>query len=192
MGFQRLFFIGSLVLASRAAADFSCASDLNYQWKVIATSVVKTAPAPAKPGAPQAAPAPAEGAPADAVPSENTVFWSSIEATADTEENAKVQLADKINKERSRADGACRDAHENQTKCVSGKYSQNASVMSTMSFSQRKEFEKIIAADCVETAGRCLGSKATEAKCRELKKADDAAAAKDAGADKKGKDAKKK
>lgn len=173
----------SLSVISPVAADFSCSSDIRYRWK--AQNQNEGVQQPKKGAAPTATPETAEAA----EPNGSDVFWGTVEGTSATEDEAKAKLTDLLNKERARADAACRDLHENQTRCIAGKYGQSAGVLSMMSFSQRKEFEKSIISDCENSSGKCLGSSISEVKCREVKSAVEATPAPE---EKKGKDSKKK
>jgi hypothetical protein len=179
------FFVALLVtVASSAQSEFRCESEIRYRWKQLdKNDGKKTAEAS------QATPTPTteDNKGKVAVVEGREVFWSSASASAETEEEAKNSLKAIVTDQRARADSACRDSHENQTKCVATKYSQNTSTFQVMSFSQRKAFEKKIIEDCEQAAGNCLGSAATEASCIEIKKAEVAPAA-----EAKGKEAKKK
>ena len=179
-------FVVSFFVAFSAQSEFRCESEVRYRWKQVESSESKTvvnknAPVPtAQPTAP--------AAPSDAQVSEGReVFWAQSSATGVTEDEAKALLKDAMIEQRSRADMACKDIHENQTKCVASKYSQNVSTFQVMSFTQRKSFEKKIIEDCEQAAGHCLGAAATEPICKELKKDEPTPAA-----EVKGKDAKKK
>ncbi len=162
-----------LVLFNNTAfADFSCTAEVRYKWipdkssgGAAAKDTASSEKSPTEAPAAVDAVKDAKGDPS--VTSE--VFWGTIEAAGSDEALAKLKLFDSLNKERGKADGACREAHENQTKCIAGKYSQNAAVLSMMSFSQRREVEKTIIADCTNTTGRCIGSSSTEPVCREAK-----------------------
>ncbi len=182
-----LLLLSVTLCASIARADFSCTSEVRYRWIPDKAPVVGAKPV----ATPKAA---TEGKKEDSADNEESVatevFWGTIEATGQDEAVAKVKLTEALNKERAKADSACRESHENQTKCIAGKYSQNAAVLSMMSFVQRREIEKTIISDCTNSTGRCVGSSASEASCRELKAkgAEEAPPAEE----KKGKEAKKK
>lgn len=160
--------------ATPVSAEFLCTSDISYQWRPESS---KDASAPTT--TPAAAPAEAEG---------RKVFWRRVEARGTTEDEARLKVIEESNKERAKADVACVDSHENQTRCIAGKYSQNSAVLSMMSFSQRTELEKSIVQDCKNNMGRCLGAAGTEIGCRPLVPAD---GSEGAGDEKKGDDKKK-
>ena len=176
----------SFVSFSRVGrAEFRCQAEVRYHWipAVVAEEGKAGAAIKATPTAvPEKAAAPAAGASPG-----KEVFWSVSNSSGPTEDEAKTRLKDMIIDQRSKADAACRDSHENQTRCFAAKYAQTSSTFQLMSFSQRKEFEKKIAADCQQAAGSCQGSVSTEPTCQEVKAAETPAP--ETG---KGKDAKKK
>jgi len=185
--FFSVFASSFFLVASSVPAEFRCESEVRYRWKPTVKAV------PLKPGTAgeQAAPEKPSGSEEKKDGAGNQdgreVFWSLSSSTGELEDQAKASLKTIITEQRAKADMACRDAHENQTKCVATKYLQNATTFQMMGFTQRKAFEKKIIEDCEQASGNCLGSAATEPVCQEVKKAEAAPAA-----DAKGKDAKKK
>lgn len=146
-----------------SVADFGCTSEVRYSWiRKSEKTAGKSAATPTS--APTASP---DGG---SVPTEGKidVFWTSVDSKGASEEEAKRVLTELINKERARSDTACRDLHENQSKCIATKYSLHAAVMKVMSFEQRKDFEKKMIEDCDNQSGQCAGAFATEPKCQEI------------------------
>lgn len=178
-----LLFLPILFVVSSAEAEFRCRSDVRFKWQKKDDST----PQPNKGGTGKSAPQADNSTDQDK--SIRDVFFKNVEAKGDTEDDTKNKLKDLVSEERALADSSCRELHENQTKCLALKYSQNASVIGMLSFLQRKDFEKKIIEDCEMSSGSCLGSAATEPICLEIKKAD-AQPSPEAG--KGGKDAKKK
>ncbi len=107
---------------------------------------------------------------------EQTTFFSGAEGVADTEEAARVALAERTSREEPKAIAECRRLHENLSQCVATKYASLGGVLGSMSFSSRKSLEDSIHKDCMAAQGVCTGSKLSEVKCQE-RKAPEAAAA---------------
>ena len=181
-------FSAPLYISNVAFGEFRCQAEIHYRWKPtdkpIDNKPIKT-PAPAAKGVVDAKQTPvATVLPEDGI---REVFSSTAIGSGLLEDDAKNALKAVVTEERAKADASCRETHENQSKCLGVKYSQNATTMQLLSFSQRKEFEKKMVEDCQQAGGQCLGSAATEPVCSESKKAEPTAAP-----DAKGKDAKKK
>lgn len=167
----------SLVAPALSHAEFSCMLEVTYKWSPTTTDA---------PPAKEVNKDNNKGEAAKEADVGKEVFWGRFEVKGETEEATKAKAKETATKERSNAMIACADAHENQTRCIAGKYAQNSASLSLMSFSQRKSFEKKILEDCEQANGRCSSAIASEPVCKEIVVAE---AGKES-ADPKGKDAK--
>jgi hypothetical protein len=170
-------------LNNLAIAEFSCTADVRYKWRPLSAQESNSASNPKTDNAATNTP---EAKTEDS--SVKDVFWRTVEVKGATEDEAKNKLKVLVNEERQKADFSCRDAHENQSKCLANKYTQHSALQTTLTYSQRRELEKKMAEDCQVAAGSCLGSATTEPVCKESVAADAAEESADAA---KGKDKEK-
>lgn len=154
--------IGAFFLyASSALGDFSCSSEISYKWTHTDSDHFEAKVEKGK-----------EGEEAKKEVKENAefeVFFGTVQVTAATEEEAKAKLPESIKKAKTKSDSACREVHENQTKCIAIKYTANSALLQGATYDQRKALQESIKEDCARSTGRCTGSSATEGKCLELK-----------------------
>jgi hypothetical protein len=177
--------IGLIILLVLSApedllGEFICTAEISYKW---ARNEKKSVEAKVTPS-----PTPQAENPAD---SSLSVFWTNIEKSAATEEEAK-KFVNKVSlQEKASAEKDCVSQHENLSGCIASKFESLSATMSRLSFSARKSMEEAIHQDCSSQQGKCLGAAISEIKCSEKvdPKAAEAEASKD-GKDKK--DAKKK
>jgi hypothetical protein len=191
-----ILFYFLLVPCFYSNAEYICSAEVRYQWNKVpknnASNIPVAAGKQAGTGKSQPTVTPAEansGASDGKDPNTKDVFFSRVEVKGENQESAKAKLDSLILEHRVKADTACRELHENQSKCLSIKFSQSATIQGALTFSQRKELERKMVEDCEVVAGTCLGSATTEPICKELVSAEPTPEAAPAG---KGKDAKKK
>lgn len=150
------------VFASSSLADFSCTAGVSYKWRP-AISIEQPKSEQGNEGK-------------DGEKKEDTgveVFFGTVQVSGATEEAAKAAIAEAINRAKTKADSACKDAHENQSKCIATKYTTNSTILHGLTFEQRKALQDGIKDDCLKANGNCLGSTATEHKCSEVVKEDE-------------------
>ena len=119
-------------------AEYNCRLDITYKWK---------------PGEED---------------KEQTVDFSQLAKSADTEEEAKTQLERLVIREKAKAAEKCKRDHQNLSGCVASKFSMMASVHRRLPFSARKSLEKAIEDDCKALQGTCLEAASTDPKCVNL------------------------
>ena len=139
MKFRYLIILLSGFYAAPVRADWECSSELSYKWRK----------------------AQAE--------SELLVRWGVFSARGADELAAKRALAEPVEREKRRARESCKKEHENLAGCVAGRYSSMEGTLSRMSFSQRRDVEEAVTADCNSKQGSCGEVTATEPQCVEHK-----------------------
>lgn len=125
----------TLVQGVTAAAETMCKSELGFKWK---------------PGQ---------------EPTELAEYWSTIKAKGVDEKTAKEALAVLVDKEKSVAQRACRERHEDLTGCVAGKLSALRPTLQAMGYSERRTLESAVNSDCTARQGKCGEITVSEAQC---------------------------
>jgi hypothetical protein len=95
---------------------------------------------------------------------ESTIYFSSLDESAATEELAKAALTARIPREKLRASEACRKLHENLSGCIATKL-QTGGSFSELSFSARKAVEEAAKRDCDGTSGKCTAISSSTPTC---------------------------
>ena len=129
-----LIFLPNLVLA-----DFSCSTEVGYNWKK-------------------------KDGQGDAI----KVVVNDIGANGATEAEARDKINKIAKKQRRRAKKLCSDKHENMTGCISNRFIQSSTILATLNFSARKSLEDAIMRDCENMQGECLDSFVSEIVCNEV------------------------
>ena len=165
-----------------ASAEIQCVVDISYRWQPSTAETSKPEKAskvPESEGTPEASP--------EAQPTGNIVHVALVQRRSETQELAKQLLSPEVDRSKVKAGEYCRRDHENFSGCVGSKFQINASILSAVDFSARRELEKSITEDCRKAQGSCLGVTAGEPVCAEVavKPTPTAAAAPDKAADKK-------
>ena len=170
------------LIADTCWADFTCRTEVQYRWRA-ESAVVQTGKASATPD-PAATPASANG--------EQTVYWALVERKGPTEEEAKRLMADAALQQRSSADKACKQQHENLATCIANKFSALSSTLNSLTFSARRALEEAVTTDCKKQQGACISSFAGDPVCTEKKSEEEKAEGGEKGEKDKGKKEKKK
>ena len=135
-----------VLIGTNVEAEFICSADVHYKWRRASSSENTTN------GESQ---------------NEHTVYWTSIEKQAATEEAAKEMVHKVSLAERGNAERACSTTHQNLSGCIASKYSSLSSSVNSLGFAARKSIEEAIDADCKLQQGKCSGSVVSEINCRQ-------------------------
>ncbi len=109
---------------------------------------------------------------------ESTVLVSRVSRSGADEAAAKRALDEAIAREKGAAMESCKHQHENVTGCMNGKFASLGPALQSASFNLRKHIEDAVAKECKENQGTCSDVLSSEVQCEEIKKAENADAAK--------------
>ena len=98
---------------------------------------------------------------------ERVVFFAVVEQRAPSVEDAKRKLAEEVARVKGDAYQRCREAHQNLSGCIAGRFNAHTGVMSSMTFAARKALEEAITTDCKGEQGTCGAVTASEPQCKE-------------------------
>ena len=110
-------------------------------------------------------------------------YWTTLNAKGADEKTAKEALAVVVDKEKSVAQRACRERHEDLSGCVAGKLSALRPTLQAMGYSERRTLESAVSSDCTARQGKCGEITVGDAQCVVVAAADKAA---EGGAEEKG------
>lgn len=161
-------FIAAHAVAQEAPKISACEADIFYSWK-------KTPPKPV-PGQKDAAP------PAEAEPAE--VFYTRAGEQGAVEEEVKARVEKKLETMKAEALSACREAHEDQARCITTGLKTISKEYNRADYAARGALLKSVTDDCENTNGACVSARTGDVACYLHHPPDEAAAASaDAGAD---------
>lgn len=153
-----------------AVAEFGCSAAVSYKWvKQGFKEEGGKAPPPAEP---------------------SSVHFSTVERKGADEVAAKAALEVELARQRIKASEACKREHEAFGECLGTKFTIHKSVMDSLGFSARREFEKALSEECRGAVGSCTAVITGDPVCKEIVVADAAPVAGEG--DKKADDKKKK
>ena len=129
-----------------AVAEFVCTSSVSYKW---VKQAVKT-----------------EGTPQTAEPS--SVHFANVERKGTDEAAAKSSLEVELARQRIKASDACKREHEAFGECLGTKYTSYKSVLDSLGFSARRDFEKALMEECRGAVGSCTAVVTADPVCKEI------------------------
>jgi hypothetical protein len=153
-----------------AVAEFGCTASVSYKW--VKQSVKE------------------EGGKAPPTAEPSSVHFANVERKGVDEGAAKAALEVELARQRIKASEACKREHEAFGECLGTKFTTHKSVIDSLGFSARREFEKALSEECRGAVGSCTAVVTGEPVCKEIVAAVAAPAAGEG--DKKADDKKKK
>ena len=91
-----------------------------------------------------------------------SVFFTTLTATAKTEEEAKESLKQQLPAAQTEAIIKCKEDHQSKASCFKQRFNTLGGEFSKLDFSMRRQITANIEADCASIQGKCVGIAASE------------------------------
>lgn len=139
--------------APALGSETICESDIYYYWKL------KPLPTPTN-----SAKKPAEATPTPEMP-DNKVLYQTVGEHGETETDVKNKLAAKITASLRDANEDCRNAHQDQTSCLTKKIKSQNELLGKIDFATKNKIISAMTDDCKNELGSCGKIESSEIRC---------------------------
>jgi hypothetical protein len=131
-----------------AVAEFGCSASVSYKWvKQSVNEGNGKAPPTAEP---------------------SSIHFATVERKGGDEAAAKAALEVELARQRIKASEACKREHEAFGECLGTKFATHKSVIDSLGFSARREFEKALSEECRGAVGSCTAVITGDPVCKEI------------------------